>query len=100
MSDIHGEYGAMRSQLRPDDVAVLLGDYLNLIDFRTLDGILSQVYSRNEIATALALMSTGDKDRPRRQIRDEIGGTPEKSERVRAMIAESYIEFFASIPCK
>jgi len=100
MSDIHGEYRAMRSQLRGDDVAILLGDYLNLIDFRTFEGILSEVYSREEIRKVLTLMATGDKEKARMQIRDSIGGTPEKSEQVRAIIAASYIEFFASIPCK
>jgi len=100
LSDIHGEYGAMKTQLLPDDVAILLGDYLNLIDFRTLDGILSEVYSREEIRKVLTLMATGDKERARVQIRDAIGGTPDKSEEVRAKIAASYTEFFASIPCK
>ena len=100
MSDIHGEYEAMRAQLQPDDVAVLLGDYLNLIDFRTLDGILSEVYSREEIRKVLTLMATGDKEKARVKIRDAIGGTPEKSEQVRAMVAASYTEFFESIPCK
>lgn len=100
ISDVHGEYGAMREQLDPDDVAVLLGDYLNLIDFRTLDGILAQVYSRPEVETALAMMASGNKDAARRRIRDAIGGAPAKSQRVRALIAESYTEFFASIPCR
>ena len=78
LSDIHGEYGAMKAQLRPDDVAVLLGDYLNLIDFRTLDGILSEVYSREEIRKVLSLMATGDKEQARSKIRDSISGTPER----------------------
>jgi len=100
MADIHGEYGAMRGQLQPDDVAVLLGDYLNLIDFRTLDGILAQVYSRDEVKLALSLMASGNKELARQKIRDSIGGTPEKSEQVRELIASNYKEFFASIPCK
>jgi len=100
ISDIHGAYGAMRGQLQSDDIAVLLGDYLNLIDFRTLDGILAEVYSRDEVKDALSLMATGDKEPGRQQIRMAIGGTTEKSERVRELIFENYKEFFASIPCK
>lgn len=100
LSDIHGEYEALRAQLEPDDTAVLLGDYLNLIDFRTLDGILSQVYSREEVRNVLTMMADGDKELARVKIRDAIGGTPDKAERVREMIAQSYEEFFASIPCR
>ena len=100
ISDIHGAYGSMRDQLEQDDIAVLLGDYLNLIDFRTLDGILAQVYSRDEVVRALAIMASKDKDMARRQIREVIGGSPEKGERVRELVMESYQEFFAGIPCK
>jgi Icc-related predicted phosphoesterase len=100
ISDVHGEYAALREQLKPDDTAVLLGDYLNLIDFRTLDGILADVYSREEVARVLELMASGDKELARTQIREAIGGIPEKSERVREKIAASYTEFFESIPCR
>lgn len=100
LSDIHGEYGAIKEQLERDDVAVMLGDYLNLIDFRTMDGILAQVYSRDEVVRALALIAKGNKKEARQQIRATIGGTAEKNEKVRELIVQSYEEFFASIPCK
>jgi Icc-related predicted phosphoesterase len=100
ISDIHGAYGAMRAQLEPGDIALLLGDYLNLIDFRTLDGILAEVYSRDEVKSALSLMATGNKELARQKIRMAIGGTPEKSEQVGELIFKNYKEFFASIPCK
>jgi Icc-related predicted phosphoesterase len=100
VSDIHGAYDALGSQLSPDDTAVLLGDYLNLIDFRTLDGILAQVYSREEVVKALGLMAHKDKDVARARIREVIGGTPEKGEQVRELVIAGYREFFASIPCK
>jgi Icc-related predicted phosphoesterase len=100
VSDVHGAYDALRSQLEPEDTAVLLGDYLNLIDFRTLDGILAQVYSREEVVRALGMMAHKDKELARSRIREVIGGTPEKSEQVRQLVIEGYQEFFASIPCK
>ncbi len=100
ISDIHGAYSFLRRQLEPGDVAVLLGDYLNLIDFRTLEGILAQVYSREEVVKALGIIANKDKDYARRRIREVVGGTPEKSQRVRELVIENYREFFASIPCK
>lgn len=100
ISDVHGAYVPLREQLDADDTAFLLGDYLNLIDFQTLDGILAQVYSREEVVRALAIMASRDKDLARQKIREVIGDSPEKSQQVRALVLESYMEFFKSIPCR
>lgn len=100
ITDIHGEYEALRGELSPDDVAVLLGDYVNLIDFRSLDGILSEVYSRQEVARALALFANGDPHEARRKISEVVGSTPEKAMMIRGLVRESYERLFESIPCR
>ncbi len=100
ISDIHGEYEALAGQLAPDDVAVLLGDYVNLIDFRSLDGILSEVYSREEVARALALFAQGSPQEARRKIGEVVGSSPEKAMMIRERVKASYEDFFASIPCR
>ena len=100
VSDIHGEYRALASQLRTDDTAVLLGDYLNLIDFRTLDGILSEVYTKEQIIIALSEFAKGRKELARRSIREIAGGGSEQSRRVRELIVTGYQDFFSSLPCK
>jgi Icc-related predicted phosphoesterase len=100
ISDIHGEYEALAGQLDPGDTAVLLGDYVNLIDFRTLDGILSEVYTREEILQVLGILARGADDETRQRIRDVADWSPEKYNRMRELIDESYRRFFASIPCR
>lgn len=100
ISDVHGEYEAMAEALCPDDTAVMLGDYLNLIDFRTLDGILAQVYTTEEITAALELLARGEKDVVRKQIRQIVDGKPGGNRKVRKLIVESYDRFFESIPCR
>jgi len=100
ISDVHGEYDALVRELEPGDIAVMLGDYINLIDFRNLDGILAEVFTRDEILEALSLVARGRKELARHQIREAAGGTPEKLRRVRELARESYLEFFDSIPCK
>lgn len=100
VSDIHGEYEAMRQQLNPRDVVVMLGDYLNLIDFRTLGGILAQVYSREEIIAALSALAKGDREVAGKAIRQIVSSGDNKPRKVRDLMRESYSEFFASIPCK
>jgi len=100
VSDIHGEYPALANQLRPDDTAVLLGDYLNLIDFRTLEGILSDVYTREQVLVALIEFAKGRKEIARRSIREIAGGTSKQSRRVRELVVQGYEEFFSSLPCR
>lgn len=99
ISDVHGEYSAIGDQLTAGDTAVFLGDYLNLIDFRTIGGILAEVYSREEIIMALGELAKGRRELARRSIREIAGANPEKFRRVHELIVESYESFFSSIPC-
>ena len=100
ISDIHGEYDALGAQLEPGDIAVMLGDYVNLIDFRTLEGILTDVFSREEVERALALFASGDPHEARRKIREVVGSGSQKAARIGEMVADSYRRFFDSIPCR
>jgi Icc-related predicted phosphoesterase len=100
IADVHGAYDALAGALEPHDTAILLGDYLNLIDFRTLGGILSQVYAREEIVAALTALAQGRKEMARRSIQEISGTSEEKHHRVRALMEEGYREFFTSIPCR
>jgi Icc-related predicted phosphoesterase len=99
IADIHGEYEALAKQLNADDTAILLGDYVNLIDFRTLEGILSEVYSREEILQVLTILARGKGDSARTQIREAAPGSPEKYDRLNELIIDSYRRLFSSIPC-
>jgi Icc-related predicted phosphoesterase len=100
ISDIHGAYEALTRQLNKDDTAVLLGDYVNLIDFRTMKGILSQVYSLEEIVKVLTALAEGKGGEVRIRIRDVAGADPERYARLAELVRESYHVFFSSIPCR
>lgn len=100
IADIHGEYEALVEQLAADDIAILLGDYVNLIDFRSLDGILSEVYSRQEVARALDLFARGNPHEARRKIGEVVGSSPEKAMMIRDLVKRSYVRLFESIPCR
>jgi len=103
ISDIHGAFPALAEQLDPDDIAILLGDYVNLIDFQTLEGILADVYSREEVAEALSIFGKGTsalREAAKKRIRDIMGSDPAKAARIGELVLESYKELFASIPCR
>jgi Icc-related predicted phosphoesterase len=100
IADIHGEYDALADQLDPDDTAVLLGDYVNLIDFRTLEGILSEVYTREEIIQVLTILARAKGESARKQIREAAPGSPDKYDKLNQLIMDSYRRLFESIPCR
>ncbi len=103
ISDIHGAYTALGEQLEPDDTAILLGDYVNLIDFQTLEGIMADVYSREEVVRALSVFGKGNgvnRDEAKKLIRDVVTSDPAKAARVGELVLASYTELFASIPCR
>lgn len=100
ISDVHGEYRSLREQLEPSDTAILLGDYLNLIDFRGLGGILSEVYTREEVRRAFKLIHAEGSKAKGRRLTDFIPESANKAERLGELIEESYYEFFASLPCE
>ncbi len=100
VSDVHGEFQALARQLESRDTLIMLGDHINLVDFSTLEGILAEVYSREEIMMALSELAKGNKDIAKRTIREIAEGSGEKHRKVQYLIRESYRELFQSLPCK
>src|SRR5947208_13784079 len=84
ISDLHGAAERLRS-IGPDtDVLLVLGDLINILDYRTWDGILVEVFGREPVMQAAELRSRGRFDEARSVIR-EVAGDPAES---RARIAE------------
>lgn len=100
ITDIHGEYGALASELAPGDTAVLLGDYLNMIDFQTLDGILTQVFPKQLVAATLAVMASNESEIMHRAVRDSIKMPASVQEKLTSLMRQGYVEFFKAIPCR
>lgn len=100
ISDIHGRYDSLAQVLEKDDTAVLLGDYLNMIDFQTLDGILTQVFPRQIVSAFLAVMANNETEMMHRAVRDSIKMPPEIQKKLQSLMREGYTEFFKAIPCE
>lgn len=100
ITDIHGEYGALAAELSRDDTAVLLGDYLNMIDFQTLDGILTQVFPRQLVSAVLSVMASNESEIMHRAVRDSVKMPSSVQEKLTSLMREGYLEFFRAIPCR
>lgn len=65
VSDVHGAYGALADVVRSGHPVLVLGDLINLIDYRTNDGLLADVVGRAFVARMVQLR-TIDPDAARR----------------------------------
>jgi Icc-related predicted phosphoesterase len=55
VSDLHGATGALRNAIDPDDILLLLGDLINIIDYGTMDGILIDVFGVDAVQEVVDL---------------------------------------------
>jgi predicted phosphodiesterase len=73
ISDLHGAVDHLDDIGRECDVLVVLGDLINVLDYRTMDGILVEVFGREPVAEAARLRSEGRFDEARAAIRRGAG---------------------------
>ena len=62
VSDVHGAFEALRRVASSGGPLLVLGDLLNYVDYRTLDGMLAEVAGRDLVAETVALRAAGRED--------------------------------------
>jgi Icc-related predicted phosphoesterase len=62
VSDVHGAFDALRRVASSGGPLLVLGDLLNYVDYRTLDGMLAEVAGRDLVAATVALRAAGRED--------------------------------------
>jgi Icc-related predicted phosphoesterase len=70
ISDVHGAFDAMADLKRSNEPLLVLGDLLNLLDYRTGEGITADVLGREFALAAADARATGDYEGMRRLWRD------------------------------
>jgi Icc-related predicted phosphoesterase len=99
VSDLHSNVEALAQQVRPDDILLLLGDLINIIDYGAMDGILVDVYGPEAVAEVVRLRAERRFDEARAVMRRRREGRePEVTERFQGLIAEAYREVAAVLP--
>jgi Icc-related predicted phosphoesterase len=93
ISDLHGASEHLAAVSRECDVLVVLGDLINVLDYRTMDGILVRVFGREPVAEAAALRARGRVAEARKALRR---GTPDEGE-ARARFAQLAREEYARV---
>ncbi|MDP8255157.1 MAG: hypothetical protein P9M14_05365 [Candidatus Alcyoniella australis] len=99
-ADIHGRFDELASGLSADDLFIGLGDYLNLVDYDDIEGILVDLLGHDVVASALEALRRGDRESVKRTMQDVGGDRPQFYATVMQRVAESYVELINSIPCR
>jgi Icc-related predicted phosphoesterase len=98
ISDVHGAVDQLRAVAGECDALLVLGDLINVLDYRTMDGILVEVFGREAVIEAAGLRSEGRFEDARRVIRDRVGDPDEARGRIIELARQDYRRVFAALP--
>ncbi len=100
VADVHGEVDALREAFEPGDTAVLLGDLLNWVDFSTLDGMLAEILSKQEVAQLLEELARGNIEKAKARAAVFLKEKGLQNEKLRGIARSIYQQIFSAIPCE
>jgi len=93
IADVHGAWPALRRVASLGEPLLILGDLLNLVDYRTMEGLLSEVFGKEMVIEVSRLRAMGDHQAARRRWESESAGREtEIRARLRSLMADSYEE--------
>jgi Icc-related predicted phosphoesterase len=98
ISDLHGAVEHLEAAGRDSDALVVLGDLINVIDYRSMEGILVDVFGREPVAAAAGLRAKGRFDEARAALREGAGDAGEARMRFVELAREQYERVFGALP--
>ena len=99
VSDLHGAADDLRKSVPETSTLLLLGDLLNLLDYTTMTGILTEVFSVEAVREVSDLRAQGRVEEARDAMRRRSEGREEEIRQdIGRRIVEQYTEVFAALP--
>jgi Icc-related predicted phosphoesterase len=98
ISDLHGAVDRLGVVGRECDALLVLGDLINVLDYRTMDGILVEVFGREPVAEAARFRSEGRFDEARAAIRRGAGERDDTRARFLELAGHEYERVFEAMP--
>ena len=99
VADLHGAASGLREAVPPDGPLLLLGDLVNFLDYITMTGILTEVFSVETVARVVELRTAGRIEEARVVMRERSRG---REDEIRAEIGrrvtEQYRDVFVALP--
>lgn len=101
ISDLHSGVEALAREIHPDDTLLLLGDLINVIDYRAMDGILVEVYGTEAVTEVVQLRAQRRFDDARAVMqRRREGREEEMGARFQELIREAYRRVAEVLPTR
>ena len=98
VADVHGAAAALRRAAPGDTPLLILGDLINFIDYRNLEGIVSDIAGREFVARVVELRTAGDYEAANEMWRKHRKGREEElRRRYRTAIDQAYREVCVAI---
>jgi Icc-related predicted phosphoesterase len=98
ISDVHGAVDQLRAVAGECDALLVLGDLINVLDYRTMDGILVEVFGREPVARAARLRSQGRFDEARAEIRSRAPDPAASRAHLLDLARKEYERVFEALP--
>jgi Icc-related predicted phosphoesterase len=99
VSDLHGAPDDLRKAVPEGSTLLLLGDLVNFLDYRSMTGILTEVFSVEAVEEVVRLRTAGNVEEARRVMQERSAG---REEEIRAQIGvrlqQQYEEIFEALP--
>lgn len=97
VSDLHGASDDLRKAVPEGATLLLLGDLINFLDYISMTGILTEVFSIDAVAEVVELRTAGRVDEARQVMRDRAAGREESiKEEIGTRVREQYAQVFDS----
>jgi Icc-related predicted phosphoesterase len=101
VSDIHGAAEALRLQAAGADALLVCGDLVNLLDYRTMQGIAADVFGSRVMRDFVELRTAGRFDEAGLVLRGAAAGREaEVRDQVRTAVRAQYEAVFAAFPAQ
>jgi Icc-related predicted phosphoesterase len=98
ISDIHGAVEGLPAVAEGCDALLVLGDLINVLDYRTWDGILVDIFGRESVEEAAGLRAQGRYDDARRVIHRQVEDPEDARSRFVELARRDYQRVFRALP--
>ena len=99
VADLHGAASELREAVPPDGPLLLLGDLVNFLDYISMTGILTEVFSLETVARVVELRTAGRVEEARVVMRERSRGREDEiRDEIGRRVTEQYQEVFAALP--
>lgn len=99
VSDLHGAPDDLRKAVPEGSTLLLLGDLINFLDYISMTGILTEVFSVEAVEEVVRLRTAGNVEDARRVMQERSSGREDEiRQEIGARVHRQYEEIFAALP--